>query len=246
MSDNSTQLMVTRDQQITTLTLNRPEKHNALSPQLVEMLLQAVDEAAHNDTRLLVIKGNGKSLCAGFDFTDVRAQSDADLVLRFVRLELLLQAVYHAPCATLALGHGACFGAGADLFAACTARICATGTRFRMPGLRFGVVLGTRRLANLIGATAARGLLANTQVFDAGHALQCGFASELRAPADWPELVDKAALVARSLPVDAQRAMLVRTVADTRDADLAALVRSVARPGVRERIVEFLDESTAR
>jgi enoyl-CoA hydratase len=246
MSDNSTQLVVERDRQITTLILNRPEKHNALSPELVEMLLHAVDEAAQNETRLLVIKGNGKSLCAGFDFTDVREQSDADLVLRFVRLEQLLQAVQHAPCATLALGQGACFGAGADLFAACSARVCATGTRFRMPGLRFGVVLGTRRLANLIGATAARGLLENTEVFDAEQALQCGFASGLRAQNDWPKIVNDAITTALSLPADAQRAMLGRTVTDTRDADLAALVRSVARPGLRDRVVEFIDESKSR
>jgi enoyl-CoA hydratase/carnithine racemase len=242
MPDNSTQLVVECERQITTLTLNRPEKHNALSPELV----QAVTEAGHNGTRLLVIKGTGKSLCAGFDFTDVRAQSDADLVLRFVHLELLLQAVYHAPCATLALGQGACFGAGADLFAACTARVCATGTKFRMPGLRFGVVLGTRRLANLIGATAARGLLESTQVFDAEQALHSGFATDLRAQGDWVDIVTQATRAATSLPAEAQRAMLVRTVTDSRDADLAALTRSVAAPGLRERIVDFIDENSAR
>jgi hypothetical protein len=53
-------------------------------------------------------------------------------------------------------------------------------------------------------------------------------------------------MTAVSLPAQAQRAMLGRTVTDTRDVDLAALVRSVAGPGLRDRIVEFIDESKAR
>lgn len=243
MADSSAQLLVERNGVVTSLILNRPEKHNALSPVLVERLLNAVTAASSDGTRLLIVRGNGKSFCAGFDFTGVREQSDADLVLRFVQLELLLQAVFYAPFATLALGQGSCFGAGADLFAACTTRISAPGTRFRMPGLRFGVVLGTRRLANLIGGDAARGLLETTRVFDADEAKELGFASVLRADSEWPDAISEATAAATSLPADAQRAMLARTSEDTRDADLAALVRSVSTPGLRDRIVAFIDQS---
>jgi enoyl-CoA hydratase/carnithine racemase len=164
-------------------------------------------------------------------------------VLRFVRLEQLLQAVRHASFATLALAHGAAFGAGADLVAACMHRVAAPHTRFRMPGLRFGVVLGTRRLADLIGTDSARRLLATTPVFDADEARSLGFLTQVAREEEWRALIDDAADAAGSLSEAARRTMLARTLADTRDSDMAALVTSVATPGLQQRIVAFLEES---
>lgn len=238
-------LKVERRGDVTELTLNRPDKRNALSAALVDALLAAVEAAGEDGTRLLVLRGNGKCFCAGFDFGGLAEQSDADLVLRFVRVELLLQAVYHSPCATLALAHGPCFGAGADLAAACTHRVAAPGTRFRMPGLHFGVVLGTRRLATLVGSDAARSLLETTRVFDAEEAHSLGFVTEVSALGDWDEVVATRARAASTLSAGAQRALLSRTRDDSRDADLAALVRSVSAPGLRERIEAFLARARA-
>ncbi len=129
------------------LVLNRPDKANALDAGLVEALLVAVARAANSGARLLALRGEGRHFCAGFDFSDLDQQSDGDLLHRFVRIEQLLQALHHAPLTTLALCHGSALGAGADLVAACDWRIAAPTTRFRMPGMRFGIVLGTRRLA---------------------------------------------------------------------------------------------------
>ena len=69
------------------LTLNRPDKANALSADLVEALLAALEAAAGDGTRLLVLDGNGKHFCAGFDFGGYETQSEGDLLLRFVRIE---------------------------------------------------------------------------------------------------------------------------------------------------------------
>jgi len=77
----------------------------------------------------------------------------------------------------MAIAHGRNFGAGADLFVACDVRVAAPGTTFRMPGLRFGLQLGTRRLAQRIGNEAARGVLAESRTLDADAALELGFAS---------------------------------------------------------------------
>ena len=99
-------LKIDRDETATKLMLNRPDKANALSVELVEALLAAVAAACGDGTRLLVLRGEGKNFCAGFDFSDLEQQSDGDLLHRFVRMELLLQALYHAPMATLALCHG--------------------------------------------------------------------------------------------------------------------------------------------
>ena len=104
-----------RDDAVAILTLNRPERGNALSPALVEALAAALATAAADGTRLLVLRGNGRHFCTGFDLTDLEAQSDGDLVLRILRVERLLQAIFHAPFHTMALAHGRVTGAGAEM-----------------------------------------------------------------------------------------------------------------------------------
>lgn len=240
MSDD---LLIRREGALTRFTFNRPEKRNALSAGLVEALLHGIEAAGRDGTRLAVFQGAGKGFCAGFDFTGIETQSDADLVHRFVRVEQMLQAIRHAPFATLALVHGACFGAAADIVAACSRRVAVPGATFRMPGLRFGVVLGTRRLADLIGPDKARSLLETTRVFAAEEACDLGFLTDIVAEDAWPELVERTRAAAEILPLTAQRALLERTTPDTRDADMAALVRSVAIPGLQARIAAFLGEA---
>src|SRR3546814_4977267 len=95
--------------------------------------------------------------------------SEGDLVLRLIRIETLLQTVWHLPFPTLALARGRVFGAGADLFCACSRRVAEPGTSFRMPGLGFGIVLGTRRLMARVGADAARSIQNETRTFDAAE-----------------------------------------------------------------------------
>ena len=161
----SSALVVARTGEVTRLTLNRPEKANALSIELIEALIATVRASFTDGTRLLVITGEGRNLCSGFDMSDLESASEGDLLRRAVRIEMLLQEVYHAPIATLAFAHGRNFGAGADLFAVCGTRIASPEASFRMPGLRFGLQLGTRRLAQRIGGEAARMLLAESATF---------------------------------------------------------------------------------
>lgn len=150
------ELLIEKTGAVLTLTLNRPDKANALNAELVQALAAAVDTAHGDGTRLLVFKGNGRNFCAGFDFSGVEDASAGDLLLRFARIEALLQAVYHAPFATLALAQGKNFGAGVDLVLACGKRVATADAQFRMPGLKFGLQLGTRRLAARIGGDRAR------------------------------------------------------------------------------------------
>jgi enoyl-CoA hydratase/carnithine racemase len=165
------ELLRQHDGRVTHLTLNRLQKANALSASLVEALLNAIEYAYTDGTRLLILDGNGDNFCAGFDFTAYLEATEGDLVLRFIRIEHLLQQLHHAPFATLVLAHGKNFGAGSDLVCACSLRVAAPGTTFRMPGLRFGIVLGTRRLAHRIGADAARDVLATSRTLAADEAL---------------------------------------------------------------------------
>jgi len=233
------ELLVSRDGNVTRLTLNRPDKANALSAALVEALLAAVDAAHADGTRLLVLDGAGKHFCAGFDFAGCEESSEGDLVLRFIRIETLLQRVHHAPFATLALAHGRVFGAGADLVAVCGRRAAAPGTTFRMPGLQFGLVLGTRRLAACVGATTARTWLETSATFDADAALHAGFLTHSVEREHWPETIAEAAEAAGTLSPAAATQLYARTCADTRDADMATLVASAAVPGLKDRIRRY-------
>jgi enoyl-CoA hydratase/carnithine racemase len=234
-------LAVARDAAVTRLRLARPDKANALDAPLVDALLEAVRRAESDGTRLLVIEGEGKNFSAGFDFTGYESASPGDLLLRFVRIEQLLQAVYHAPFATLALAHGRNFGAGADLFLACGIRVAAPDATFRMPGLRFGVQLGTRRLAARIGADAARGFLAESRTLDADEAVETGFAQRVAAGDDWASIVTMEAGRAAQLAPAAAARLHAATAADTRAQDMADLVASVAEPGLAERIKAYRD-----
>lgn len=235
----SEELLRHHDGHVTRLTLNRAQKANALSAALVEALLDAAEYAATDGTRLLILDGAGPHFCAGFDFTDLQHQSDGDLALRFLRIETLLQTLYHSPCETMALAHGRVFGAGADLVACCGRRIAAPDTRFCLPGLRFGVVLGTRRLSHRIGTDKAREILSTSRAFESQEALDIGFLTGLAPQAEWPALAAQAQDTAELLSMPAAAALHRRTVFDTRAEDMAELARSVSAPGLKERIRRY-------
>ncbi|ANN72035.1 enoyl-CoA hydratase/isomerase family protein [Bordetella bronchialis] len=220
--------------------LNRPEKMNALSADMVEELIAAVADAQACNADVIVLEGEGRNFSAGFDFADLDTQSEGDLLLRFVRIETLLQALRASPCLTVALAHGRNFGAGVDLFAACRLRYAEQDATFRMPGLKFGLVLGTRHFASLVGSQAARTLLETAATFDAAHARELGFVTAIARRDGWEELRAQAVARAAELPAGS-RAALYETLADRgADEDLARLVRSAAAPGLKARIGAYL------
>lgn len=227
------------------ITLNRPEKLNAFNVDLVEGLTDALGEAADSGARLAVFQAEGKGFSGGFDLGDIASSTDGDLVLRFIRVEQLLQAVYHAPLATLALVHGPCYGAAAELVVACQWRVATPDARFRMPGSRFGLVLGTRRLVDLVGEDAARRLVLRDRPFDADDAVAAGFLTDVGGREDWDD-IEKAVLAQVNAldPLTFNR-LSSRQRHDHRDADLAELVRSATDGSVKARILAYLDEMAA-
>ena len=221
------------------LTLNRPSSANALSPELTEALIQALTQTA--GVRLCVIRGAGRHFCAGFDLSDLDSLSDGDLLWRFLRIEILLQAVYHAPFAVVALGHGQMVGAGADLFAACWRRVATADARIRMPGWNFELALGTRRLTHLVGRDAARDMLIDTKVLCADESLSCGLATDIASQQEWPGLIDELHQRCSALSPVALQNMLELTTNDSRSDDIAAIVNSAGRPGLKDRIIGYRD-----
>ena len=216
---------------VTLLRLQRPERGNALGPMLVEGLISAASEAfANAAVHTLVLQGEGRHFCTGFDLSDLATLSDADLLLRLVRIETLLAMLWHAPIRTVAQAKGRTWGAGADLLVACEQRLVGSDTTLRFPGAQFGLVMGTRRLAERIGADAARALVLEGGELDATQALALGLASRI---------TDSLALAPLRTSGDTGRAVRAASRSDLRDADLAALVRSAAVPGLQQRITQY-------
>jgi enoyl-CoA hydratase len=235
-------LQIKRDGPLTELVLNRPDKANALNAELIEALLEALQTASSDATRLLVMRGEGKVFCGGFDFSGLDVQSEGDLVLRFIRIEQLLQAVHHAPVATMVLCQGAAYGAGADLVSSCDHRIATPGARFRMPGLRFGIALGTRRLAECIGSAAADRVLSESRTFDADEARQMGLLTAVAPVTEWDAAVARA-LKGETLDGPAKARLKACIKQDMRALDMAALVASASVPGLKARIKAFRSEA---
>ena len=232
-------LQLDRYERTAVLTLDRTERGNALSVALVDALLEQVLTLTNDPgVDALVLRANGSHFCTGFDLSDLATSSEADLLQRFVRVEQLLQAVWNSPIRTIALAQGRTWGAGADLFAACEVRLATPQASFRVPGARFGIVLGTRRLAERVGSDTARHWLLDSVHIDAEAARAAQLATGL---VDAAHLAD--AWRAHAVgPVDRVTAAALRclTRRDADDRDMAALVASAARPGLKTRMTDYL------
>lgn len=225
------------------LTLNRPERGNALSAEMVAALDGALQACSQQQPSLLVLQGVGRHFCSGFDLSNLEHENDDSLLARFVRVELLLQRLACAPYATLALAQGSAMGAGADLWVACQWRCMLGEARFAFPGAGFGLVLGTRRLAAAVGAQVARQWVSSGALIDSAQALASGLATEQVIPDQGPAVV--ARVLAQVQRLDAPTKAAIAQVLQGPDSaalaaqDLHHLVLSAARPGLVQRIVHY-------
>jgi enoyl-CoA hydratase len=221
------------------LLLARPGKANALDADMVGAMVDALEAVAADPPALLVVEGSGRNFCAGFDFTGFEAASEGDLLWRFVAIEQMLARVRSLPCPTVAVVRGGAFGAGADLVAACTFRLAVPGARMRFPGFRFGLALGTRALAALVGQQAAREILLSGEVLDTDRACALGLFTAQLAESGLDAALEAIEARYTTLEPSAVAIALRNTQPSTADADLADLVRSVARPGLHARIAAY-------
>jgi enoyl-CoA hydratase/carnithine racemase len=152
------------------ILLDAPDSGNALSRLLVEELVCALDQTAEADARLVVLSSTGSVFCGGFD---LRAPlDDRSAKARFAAIQALLETLYRAPFVTACVVDGPAVGAGADLVVACDLRYGTPLARFRFPGLRFGVILGLRRLIQVVGPDSARELVLRGNHIGADEAAQ--------------------------------------------------------------------------
>lgn len=225
---------------VAVLSLNRTSRANALSAAMVEALEESIDGVFANPSlHTLVLTSAGEDFCTGFDIEGIEAAGDGEVLLRLIRVEAVISSLWHAPLQTVCYAPGRSWGAGGDLLVACDRRIVTPGASIRFPGAQFGVVLGTRRLAERIGAHAAEKVVAGARTVDAKSAVQFGLVNEIR------ERDELDCIVAECAPPTVSRKTLADLRAairpDRRDNDLLALVRSASRPGLRDRILEYRD-----
>lgn len=234
-------LAVDRSSDVWRLVLNRPERGNAIDAAMVRTFDELLDEAQSCRIRGLLIQAEGRHFCTGLDLGALGEESDDSLLARFVRIELLLQRIARAPFVTAAVARGRAIGAGADLFAACQLRLALKTATFAFPGASgFGLVLGTRRLSQRVGATTALTWAQTGRTIDAEEARRCGLVECLD---------DDAAALARSIDgrlraasVAASLRAAVEPNAAIDDArDLERLVRSAAARGLRDRIAAYAE-----
>jgi enoyl-CoA hydratase/carnithine racemase len=180
------------------LALNRPQKLNALSPQTLRELIDASRWLAGlPDLRVLLVAGEGRAFCAGFD---LEAMRDAARPIDREATDLgrqMVEAVESIPAITLALVQGHCVGGGVLLAGACDLRMAAEDVRFAIPEMEIGIPLGwggVPRLIRLLGPTVAMELVVDCRPFDAPQALAWRFVNRVVPAAalaqqgrDWAE-----------------------------------------------------------
>lgn len=225
---------------VATFTLRRASRGNALASELVESLLGALSDAMPDPAvQMIVLRGEGKHFCTGFDLDGLESQSDGDLLQRFVRIETLLSMLWHAPKRTVAIATGRTWGAGADIVAACDDRLADRATRFRFPGANFGIVLGTRRLASRVGEDLARRWVTESTEITAEQAVATGLLTDIVEP-DSQDAWIVSRMNGLQVEHDVVASVHRATRVDMSDTDLAELVRSAAKPGLRKRIESYV------
>jgi enoyl-CoA hydratase/carnithine racemase len=174
MSDS--QVLVERAGDYTTITMNRPERRNALSMSMLQALTAAIDEAGGSDALGIVIAGDGPVFSAGHDFADV-AGADLEAVRSLLQTCTDLMAlIQQVPQPVVARVHGLATAAGCQLVASCDLAIAVDGAGFAAPGGRGGWFCHTPMVAigRNVGRKRAFELAMSGDVIDAATALDWG------------------------------------------------------------------------
>ena len=166
-------LLTKRESHIWTLTLNRPEKKNSLSLELIEQLESTLKKLAEDDgVRAVILRGAGnESFCAGFDIGSLPTQfkKDADQRLKSLdQVELLLHRLAIFPYPVIAMLNGFAFGLGCELAVCCDIRVGAAGIRMGMPPAKLGLVYpwtGLQRFIQRIGLQSTKELFFTGRTF---------------------------------------------------------------------------------
>jgi enoyl-CoA hydratase len=188
------------------ITLNRPEKRNALSLALWNALDDAIHLAAEDEeARVFLLRGEGKSFCSGLDLSAANEITSAlggtpgaSQKLNFFKLVKRTQDIHtrleRLTRPTVAVIHGHCLGAGLELVLCCDIRLCSQETIFALPEAKLGLITdvgGLQRLPKIVGPGHAREMAFRGHQFDAARAQAVNLVNDV--------YVDKEALDAKAM-----------------------------------------------
>lgn len=175
-----TMTLTTDPRGVATLTLNRPDKHNALSARLIAELTDAAAQIGRDpNIRVVVLTGAGESFCAGGDLGWMQDQMRADSATRATearKLADMLGALNALPKPLIGRVQGAAYGGGVGLMSVCDLVIAAQDARFGLTETRLGLIpatIGPYVLARL-GEGRARRVFMSARLFDAAEAVELG------------------------------------------------------------------------
>src|SRR5436189_3677971 len=171
--------------QITVVTLNRPERRNALTIELLTELNAAIKIASDEpQERVLILRGAGAAFCTGLDLKQAADQTKAHATAEMVANTLI--AISQTRLITIAVVHGAAVAGGAGIMSACDFVVAAQGTKIGYPEVRRGLVAGLVMtfLRRQVGERHVRELLLGSEIIDAERAQEIGLVNRVVAPND--------------------------------------------------------------
>lgn len=180
MSETNPSIAVSQEGSVLTVTLNRPDHHNAMNPDLIAGLTSIFRELpSRDDVRVVVLTGAGRSFCAGADLTFMRASADYSFDQNIADGQAifdLMLAVDRSPQPVVGRVNGAAIGGGAGLVCCCDIVVAVERAAFGFTEARLGIVPAVISpfVLSRIGPGQARGLFLTGERFDARHALSIG------------------------------------------------------------------------
>ena len=197
---------------IATLTLNRPDKRNAISYELIADLLRALEEIKNSPARVLILTGAGKAFCSGMDLDNLKSLigRTPEQSLEDTRtMAALFRSLYEFPRPTIAAVNGAAIAGGTGLALLCDFTLAVPEAKFGYTEVRIGFVpaIVSTFLLRQVGEKIARDLLFTGRIFDAAEALRMGLLNEIVPP---EKLMERARELAAQL-AENSAASLTRT-----------------------------------
>ncbi len=193
-------VLLEKDGPLGYLTLNRPEKRNALSLDVMTEMIEKLDRVAEDrDVSVVVIKGNGPVLSAGHDIREMAGNKDVSRLRKiFTTCNSMMLKLHQLPQPVIAQVHGIATAAGCQMVAACDMAIAESGARFATPGVKIGLFCSTPMvpLVRVIGRRRAMEMLMTGRFISAVEAERFGLVNRV-VPAD--QLAEETRKLAREI-----------------------------------------------
>jgi methylglutaconyl-CoA hydratase len=240
------------------ITLNRPDKRNAISFELLEELMQALDEVERSPANVLIITGAGKAFCAGLDLEELKSllgKTQAENVKDSARMARVFRRVYEFPKPTIAAVNGAAIAGGTGIATMCDLTLAVPEAKFGYTEVRIGFVpaIVSSILVWQVGHKIARDLLMTGRLFDAAEAHRYGLVNEVVEPERlMARARELAGMILENSPssVRLTKSLINGFIREQLDTQIASAVEDNARirttADFREGITSFLEKRKPR